>query len=275
MKKFPLLISGVILFPAIIFTLIYAIPNPALASSISEKPRPPEKPVLSSKDIDMFCAYRCSYPKKKWKQVFKSLQKTLAKIESAAGTPLPERLKPIEVHLSYDRTCGRPPYENANLTPTSTSKIMGFANVNAKGKAMVCLNRPELQDILAGKSSLGHELSHHYFPFLKYLGPDDLTESVTKALLTWSVYPNQSTCAAINKKHEPGIYNLCKEYGFTTLEHMKALVARSVQIKNDTTSVYTRERLIAEIKDAVKATDEGNLSKYLQTNTLISPPNSQ
>ena len=101
----------------------------------------------------------------------------LGVIEEQVQTPLPERLKPIDVHIGFDADC-------AAAEPThvkNARNVRGFNYKNGAGKGAICLNS-NIKTILTGYSSFSHEIMHLYLFKRRKINEVTLSEAVVTAI---------------------------------------------------------------------------------------------
>ncbi|MBI2638257.1 hypothetical protein HYW83_01565 [Candidatus Peregrinibacteria bacterium] len=227
MKKF--------LTPALLL-VIFAISIPY---SVSAKHRQPFF-AKSSKNISLVCEKRCPFPKQKLQKAFAALNAQFIKMEEKVGTPFPENLKPVEIHLRYDASCRKISKER-----TDDQEVFGFTTAKPDGKAMICM-KADIDDIIKNRPThLLHEYAHHYFP-MQPRGKHDFEETLAAAFEQFITGKPNSFCDAANEKSEPNLYKLCRDFGFE-VDDMPTLIARLQALKKNADAV-TNRMAIDEIK---------------------------
>lgn len=194
----------------------------------------------SSKNISLICEHRCPFSKKKLEKAFAPLDRQFIKMEEKTGTPFPENLKPVEIHLRYDKTCRK-----ASAEMTSNPSVFGFTSIKSDGKALICI-KLDIDDIIQNRPThILHEYAHHYFP-METLGQDNTEETLAAAFEQFIVGKPGSFCGPIDEKFEPEIFKLCRDYGFE-VNDIPTLIAQ-LQEMAKTGKTVTNEMAIEEIK---------------------------
>lgn len=203
----------------------------------------------SSKNISLVCERRCPFAKKKLEKAFAALNRQFIKMEEKTGTPFPENLKPVEIHLRYDKTCRK-----ASVERTSDPSVFGFTSVKSDGKAFICI-KADINDIIQNRPThLIHEYAHHYFP-METRGKNEkfglLEETLAAAFEQFITGKLESFCDPVNEKFEPEIFKLCRDYGFE-VEDLPTLIASLTELKKNG-AVVMNEMAIEEIKKITSA----------------------
>ncbi len=210
-----------------------------IPSSVSAKHKQPFF-AKSSKNISLVCERRCPFSKRKLEKAFTALDAQFIEMEEKVGVPFPENLKPVEIHLRYDKSC-----RNASAKRTSDPEVFGFTTVKADGKAIICI-KVDINDIIENRPTyIIHEYAHHYFP-METRGKHDFEETLATAFSQFITGKPGSFCAPIVKKHEPGVFGLCRDYGFE-VDDIPTLVARLAELRRQG-KVVTNEIAKEEIK---------------------------
>ena len=228
MKKF---------LPAVTFFALLILAIPLI---VSAKHIPPFF-AKSSKNISLICESRCPFAKKKLVKAFFALDRQFAEMEEKIQTPFPENLKPVEIHLRYDRTCRR-----TSQTRTTDPEVFGFTSTKPNGKGIICI-KADIDDIIQNRPThLLHEYAHHYFP-IKTHGKQDFEEILVAAFEQFITGKPGSFCALANKKSEQSLYRLCRDFGFET-DDIPELMLRLQEIAK-TEKIVTNAMALVEIQN--------------------------
>lgn len=215
------------------FLLLF--PLPASAKS------PPPFFAKSSKNISLLCERRCPFTRKKLEKAFVNLDRQFERMEEKTGIPFPENLKPVEIHLRYNKSCRK-----VSKGLTDDPEVFGFTVAKPDGKAIVCI-KLDINDILQNRPTyILHEYAHHYFP-MRVQGKYDFEETLADAFTQFLTGKPGSFCSPINEKFEPEIYALCRDDGLEVddipelIRRLNALKENGVVVTNEMAKVEIRK----------------------------------
>ncbi|MEK7524531.1 MAG: hypothetical protein AAB588_05900 [Patescibacteria group bacterium] len=193
----------------------------------------------SSENITLKCDAPCKFLSRNLEKAFTRLNKDFKKYEAYTGVPIPESLKPVEVHLYFrDKACE---------SKVKYSGTMAFATKRGE-KALICLNNP-LEDTLTGQGAFVHELTHLYF----YPSPDaPVEENIAGAMNGKMMGLAKSTLCddSYGDPIAPVIQGFCKTYGFDW-DKMPALIKKLAEMRQQGTYI-TGEVIEQAVKDLTK-----------------------
>lgn len=183
-------------------------------------------------NITLVCEASCKFTKKQIRQALQKFVSQLKKTETKLGIPLPTNVKPIEVHVAYDKTCitAAPSFYTADK-----STIGGFTSYDAleDGRILVCLNANLLKrkNIAAGHTPFIHELIHIYLQIRQDDG-ENIEENLVKSISAWVITNStpKSMCSVAEK--EPDLAHFCEKYD---IEYAKipVFLAKLMEIKRE------------------------------------------
>lgn len=199
----------------------------------------------SSDRLTLVCESPCPFTKKNLEKAFKTLDRDFRRLEASTKIALPDSEKPFEVHLRYDTTCK----ENYSK-PAIRKEIWAFSKNFNDGRGLICLKKPEIQDVIEGQSYFLHELAHHY-SLIEQTGDFGLVEDITDTLLNPLIKGRKSLCDDVNRKYRPRIYKLCAEDGLD-FKDLPALAARFLELRTQRKTL-TEQEAIQEIRKITKA----------------------
>lgn len=166
--------------------------------------------IYQSEDFRFVCEEPCPFNRAERRKLFFLLSERMRRFEEKIGLPIPENIKPIDVHLAPNSVC------SPNFERNPTALLFSFV-YPSNGKGAVCA-RQTPRKTLKGRFAFEHELGHLYFQgrlARPIPGEEDIEEFLVSIIgAITDDYPDDPDSMCESENPISPQFKLCHDYNF-------------------------------------------------------------